>query len=59
MSPKKKKSKAGRKPLDEKEKAVLLGIYVKQSDVDLIGGKDESRLLLLDYWKSAVKRKMK
>lgn len=59
MPPKKKKSRAGRKPLDEKEKAVLLGIYVKQSDVELMGGREEARLLLLDYWKSVVKKKKK
>jgi hypothetical protein len=57
MPPKKKKSKAGRKPVDDK--ATLLGIYVKESQVEAMGGKDESRLLLLDFWKSLVKKKKK
>lgn len=55
----KKKSKAGRKPIDEKEKATLIGIYIKQSDVELLGGKDELRLLLLDYCKKLIKKQKK
>jgi hypothetical protein len=57
MPPKKKKSKAGRKPVDDK--ATLLGIYVKESEVEAMGGKDEARLFLLDTWKAAIKKKRK
>lgn len=57
--PPKKKSKAGRKPLDEKEKSSLLGIYVKNAEIDLVGGKDEGREILLTAWKAAVKKKKK
>lgn len=42
----KKKNKAnrgGRKPVQPSEKMVLVGFYVKQWMIDLLGGKDKTR----------------
>lgn len=52
-----KKSKVGRKPVEDK--AIGITVYIKESEVELMGGKDEARLVILNSWKSAVKKKKK
>lgn len=39
----KKKNKGGRKPVDPREKVVLVGFYVKNSYVQRVGGMDRAR----------------
>jgi hypothetical protein len=39
----KKKQKGGRKPIDPKERVILVGFYVKNSFVEQVGGMGRAR----------------
>lgn len=39
----KKKQKGGRKPVDPKEKVILVGFYVKNNYVQQVGGMERAR----------------
>ncbi len=41
----KKKQKSGRKPINDQEKVVLVGFYVKRYIIDALGGMDKVREL--------------
>ncbi len=45
----KKKSTAGRKPVEPQERAVLVGFYTKQSIIDGLGGKDSVRKMCKEF----------
>ena len=47
-----KKAKVGRKKLDDKKE--LVGIYIRKSDIDLLGGTIELREMLLQYVESEI-----
>lgn len=42
---------AGRPKLDDKDKKVMIGIYVLQSDIDARGGKEAVRKIFADSLK--------
>ena len=45
----KKKNKGGRKPVEPHKKMILVGFYVQQAVVDMLGGKEKTRTLAKDY----------
>lgn len=45
----KKTNRGGRKPVEPSKRMILVGFYVQQSVIDLLGGKDKTREIAKEY----------